>query len=71
MATRYGQNTFPDIIGGLNIAYEVGESRSWWKKYLVASGLTIVCLVLFAFAVLLLIHGGRFSETHGPTNRGV
>lgn len=51
------------VIGALNIAYEVGESRTWWKKYLVASGLTMVCLVLFAFAVLLLIHGGRFSET--------
>ncbi len=29
-----------------------------------ASGLTIVCLVLFAFAVPLLIHGGRFSESN-------
>lgn len=50
------------IVEGLNIAYQVGESRPWWKKYLVASGLTIVSLVLFAAALLLLIYGGRFSE---------
>ena len=51
------------IVEGLNIAYEVGESRPWWKKYLVASGLTIVCLLLFAGALLLVIYGGRFSES--------
>ena len=51
------------IVEGLNIAYEVGESRPWWKKYLVASGLTIVCLLLFACALLLVIYGGRFSES--------
>ncbi|MFS8086210.1 MAG: YihY/virulence factor BrkB family protein [Acidobacteriota bacterium] len=51
------------IVSGLNIAYEVGESRPWWKKYLVASGLTIVSLVLFACALLLLIYGGRFSAS--------
>ncbi len=51
------------IVQGLNIAYEAGESRPWWKKYLVASGLTIVCLLLFACALLLLIYGRRFSES--------
>ena len=51
------------IVEGLNIAYEVGESRPWWKKHLVASGLTIVCLLLFACALLLVIYGGRFSES--------
>lgn len=51
------------LVEGLNVAYEVGESRPWWKKYLVASGLTIASLVLFACALLLLIYGGRFSES--------
>ena len=51
------------IVDGLNIAYEVGESRPWWKKQLVASGLTIVCLLLFACALLIVIYGGRFSES--------
>ncbi len=50
------------IIQGLNIAYEVRESRPWWKTYLVATGLTIAAVVFFACALLLLVYGGRLSE---------
>lgn len=50
------------IVEGLNIAYEVGESRPLWKTYLVASGLTIVYILLIAAVLLLLIYGGRLSE---------
>jgi membrane protein len=50
------------IMEALNIAYEVEESRSWWKKHLVALGLTIVSLALIASALLLMIYGGRLSE---------
>lgn len=49
------------IVEGLNIAYGVREARPWWKRYLVASGLTIASLVLFAAALLLLIYGELFS----------
>ena len=50
------------IIDGLNIAYEITESRPWWKKYLVASALTMVTLALFALSFLITIEGERFSE---------
>lgn len=50
------------IIEALNIAYKVEESRSWWKKYLVALELTIISLVLTAAALLLMIYGGRLSK---------
>jgi membrane protein len=50
------------IIESLNIAYEVDESRPWWKKRLVALGLTIVSYGLIASALLLMIYGGRLSE---------
>lgn len=50
------------IIEGLNIAYKVEEARSWWRKYAVASGLTIVFLLLAAAALLLLLYGERLSE---------
>ena len=55
------------IVEGLNIAYEVGESRPWWKKYLVASGLTIVCLLLFAGALLLVIYGRTSARRACPS----
>jgi len=50
------------IIESLNVAYKVEESRPWWKKHLVALELTIISLVLFAAALLLMIYGGRLSE---------
>jgi membrane protein len=50
------------IIESLNIAYEVEESRPWWKKHLMALGLTIVSVVLIASALLLMIYGGRLSK---------
>lgn len=50
------------VVKGINNAYETAESRPWWKSYLVASGLTVACLLLFAGALLLLMYGGRLSD---------
>jgi membrane protein len=50
------------IIEALNIAYGVGESRPWWKKYLLALGLTIVSMFLISSALLLMIYGGRLND---------
>jgi membrane protein len=50
------------IIESLNVAYEVEESRPWWKRKLIALGLTIVSFGLIAWALLLMIYGGRLSE---------
>jgi membrane protein len=49
-------------IQGLNIAYRVREERPWWKKYIVASILTVVSMVLIIFGLLVLSYGGRLSE---------
>ena len=50
------------VVRGINNAYETVESRPWWKTYLVASGLTAACLLLFAGALLLLVYGGQVSD---------
>lgn len=50
------------VVKGVNNAYETAESRPWWKAYLVASGLTVACLLFFAGALLLLIYGGQLSD---------
>ena len=50
------------IIESLNVAYEVQESRPFWKKQLIALGLTILSFGLIAWALLLMIYGGRLSE---------
>jgi len=46
------------VIEGMNIAYHVSESRKWWKKYLLATGLTLVCLLLNLITILLLVYDG-------------
>ncbi|HKO98923.1 MAG TPA: YihY/virulence factor BrkB family protein [Pyrinomonadaceae bacterium] len=50
------------ITQALNIAYDVKESRPWWKQRLTAVNLTIALSVLIISALLLVLYGGRISE---------
>jgi membrane protein len=50
------------ITQALNAAYDVKESRSWWKQRLVAIVLTISLSVLVIGALLLVLWGGRAAE---------
>jgi len=50
------------VVRGIHNAYGTTEARPWWKVYLVASGLTVACLLLFAGALLLLMYGGQLSD---------
>jgi membrane protein len=45
------------IIGTLNQAYDIRESRPWWKVRLIAIGLT-VCLAAFIVASMVLVVAG-------------
>jgi membrane protein len=49
------------IIDGLNVAYEVEDSRPWLKKFVVASSLTMGSLAMLAAALIMLLYGGRLS----------
>ncbi|MEO7599687.1 MAG: YihY/virulence factor BrkB family protein [Opitutus sp.] len=53
------------IMEGLNIACGVGDSRPWWKKNLVALGLTLVLLILIAAALFAMIYGSRYGANLG------
>lgn len=50
------------IIDALNIAYEVKESRAWWKQRLVGLGLTLGVIVFMAAALTLLGYGGGIAR---------
>lgn len=50
------------ITEALNIAYDVKESRSWWKQRLTAIGLTVTLSVLILSALLLVLYGGRIAD---------
>jgi membrane protein len=50
------------ITQALNVSYDLEESRSWWKRRLVAIALTISLSVLVITALLLMLWGGRVAD---------
>jgi membrane protein len=44
-------------IKGLNVAYDIREFRPWWKRRLVAIGITLLLIVLLLAALLLILVG--------------
>jgi membrane protein len=55
-------NGMTAITESLNVAYDVEESRPWWKQRLVAISLTVALAVLIITALLLVVAGGRIGE---------
>jgi membrane protein len=53
------------ITTSLNVAYDLKESRPWWKQRLVAMGLTMALSVLIISALVLVIAGGHIAEWLG------
>ena len=50
------------IIEGLNVAYDVKETRAWWRRTLLAIVLTIALAVLIVTALALMFYGSRMAE---------
>jgi membrane protein len=50
------------IIEGLNVAYDVKETRAWWKRTLLAILLTIALAVLIITALALMFYGSHIAE---------
>lgn len=50
------------ITQALNAAYNVKESRPWWKQRLVAIALTIGLSILVIAALLLILWGGKLAD---------
>lgn len=46
----------------LNAAYDVEESRPWWKQRLAAVGLTVAISLLIISALVLVLYGGRIAD---------
>jgi len=55
-------NGLSAITTSLNTAYDLKETRPWWKQRLTAIVLTIVLSVLIIAALLLVIAGGHIAE---------
>lgn len=50
------------ITEALNIAYDVEETRPWWKQRLVAVSLTIILSIVIIGALVLVLYGGKLAE---------
>jgi len=55
-------NGLTAITGSLNTAYDLKESRPWWKQRLVSIGLTMALSVLIIGALVLVVAGGKIAE---------
>ncbi len=53
------------IIKGLNVAYDVSEARSWWRRRLVAIALTGCLGVLIAAAVFVILASNGVADAIG------
>jgi membrane protein len=53
---------FSAIIEALNVAYDVPETRSWWRTRLLSLELSFVVGSLVTFAFAFMIVGPRFGE---------
>jgi membrane protein len=49
------------ITEALNVAYDIKESRPWWKNRLQSIGLTVALSVLIITALLLVLYGGKID----------
>ena len=55
-------NGMSAITSSLNAAYDLKESRPWWKERLTAIVLTIALSILIISALLLVVAGGWIAE---------
>lgn len=53
------------IASALNTAYDISESRPWWKVRLVAIGLTLGCAVFVLLALALVLVGPTVARALG------
>lgn len=62
LALFAGANMFSTLAGALNAAYEVHESRPWWRVQMLAIGTTIVCVFTIGAALALLMGGDALLD---------
>jgi membrane protein len=53
------------VMGSLNVAYDVKETRPWWKQKAIAIGLTFALAVLVIAALAITLFGGMAADFVG------
>jgi membrane protein len=50
------------VMGALNVAYEVTDTRPWWKRRLISISLTVVFALFVTCGLLLLVFGEQLGR---------
>ena len=61
LAIWAGSNVFSALIDALNAAYDVQESRPWWKKKLMAVASVLVVGVAILFSTIMILGGDKLA----------
>jgi membrane protein len=67
LAAWSGSNIFGALMGALNIAYDVKETRPWWKRQLLRLGALVISAAVVLLATAIFIDGERFAQWVGST----
>src|SRR5215207_6361836 len=60
-----GSNIFGALMGALNIAYDVSETRPWWKKQLLRVGVLLIAGGSMIVATMVFLDGERVARWSG------
>src|SRR5215218_8427556 len=60
-----GSNIFGALMGALNIAYDVTETRPWWKKQLLRIGSLLIAGGVMIVATTVFLDGERVARWIG------
>jgi len=61
LAVWAGSNVFSALIDALNTAYDVTDSRPWWKKKLIAVASVLVIGMVILSSTVLILGGDRLT----------
>ena len=60
-----GSNIFGSLMGALNVAYDVTETRPWWKQQLLRIGVLLIAGGIMIFATIVFLDGERIAQWVG------
>src|SRR3954468_342651 len=65
LAAWSGSTVFGSLIGSLNTAYDVEETRSWWKQQAIRLGVFALTAVILILTTIVFLGGEDIANTVG------
>ena len=65
LAAWSGSNIFGALMGALNVAYDVSETRPWWKRQLLRIGVLLIAGATMIVATVIFLDGERIARWIG------